>query len=191
MSKLYRRNCDNFGKYYEGRGKNFCSHDCKNKYLGSIKKQDVRKRFWSKVDIKDLFDCWEWQASKDNDGYGNFRVEGKTKQSHRFAWELVYGKIPEGLLCLHICNNPSCVNLSHLYLGTDQNNMDDKVKANRQSKLKGEQCGRSKLTNNDVVQILVLIKQGYKNKDISKIFKVTPDNVGYIRRRQTWKNIKH
>src|SRR5258708_7787002 len=81
-------------------------------------------------------DCWLWCAGKTHDGYGRFNYRNKNNKSkhimaHRFMWELINGAIPEGLLVLHSCDNPSCVNPKHLFLGTHVDNMQDMVSKGR------------------------------------------------------------
>jgi len=92
-------------------------------------------RFWSKVDVKgNLDECWEWESSKSKYGYGVFGINYKTYYSHRIAYTLYYGQISKDdsgyktMLVCHTCDNPSCCNPHHLFLGTGKNNMDDKTK---------------------------------------------------------------
>ncbi|MFO7180891.1 MAG: HNH endonuclease signature motif containing protein [Pseudomonadota bacterium] len=83
------------------------------------------QRFWEKVEKTDT--CWIWTGTKLQHGYGalDTRRHGKriVIRAHRFAWELTYGPIPEGLHVLHECDNPSCVRPEHLHLGTHAQNM--------------------------------------------------------------------
>ena len=81
------------------------------------------ERFWAKVDKTES--CWLWRASLSQDGYGQFKLHGTMRRSHRVAWELVYGVVPNGLFVLHSCDNPPCVNPGHLFLGTNTDNMRD------------------------------------------------------------------
>ena len=81
------------------------------------------ERFWAKVDKSG--DCWLWTASKTKEGYGYFRFDGAMRKAHRMSWLLTNGEIPEGMLVCHTCDNPSCVNPKHLWLGTNRDNMDD------------------------------------------------------------------
>ena len=77
-------------------------------------------KFWSKVDKTDS--CWNWMGYK-NKGYGRFRLDKNLVLSHRFAYELVKGKIPTNKQIDHLCKNPSCVNPEHLEAVTQQENM--------------------------------------------------------------------
>jgi len=89
----------------------------------------IEDRFWAKVTKLGPDDCWKWQGRCDSKmGYGNFDHPGVGKLAHRYSWKLHHGNI--GNLCvLHECDNPPCVNPSHLFLGTKQdNNADCKAK---------------------------------------------------------------
>lgn len=99
-------------------------------------KVPVKLRFWDKVDknsgLGPKGTCWEWTSSKTSSGHGNVRDDlGRTTVAHRVSWELCRGDIPAGLQVLHSCDNPPCVNPDHLWLGTNLENMQDKVKKGR------------------------------------------------------------
>ncbi len=82
--------------------------------------------------------CIEWKGHKDPKGYGRFSSHGGEVLTHRIAYLMHYGEIPDAMHVLHRCDNPSCVNPSHLFLGTNQDNMDDMVRKGRSSKLFGK-----------------------------------------------------
>ena len=71
--------------------------------------------------------CQEWTGATARKGYGQIRVDHKTVQTHRLAWELANGPIPDGMLVCHTCDNPPCCNVAHLWLGTNDENMADMV----------------------------------------------------------------
>lgn len=94
-------------------------------------------RFWSKVDTSDgLFGCWIWTASRftKRGGYGQFHEWPKVRYAHRVAWELTHGPIPDGMVVMHACDNPPCVNPQHLSLGTIADNAQDMVAKGRSLK---------------------------------------------------------
>jgi hypothetical protein len=89
------------------------------------------ERLLNKIKINEVTDCWEWQASVNNIGYGFIRDEGKMRTAHRVSYEQHIGPIPLGKQVLHTCDNPKCVNPNHLWIGTIKDNMQDKVKKGR------------------------------------------------------------
>src|SRR5678815_3205705 len=95
----------------------------------------------------DMDACLEWQGTKHSKrGYG---LDGR-KLAHRAAWERVHGPIPEGMHVLHKCDNPPCVNVRHLFLGTHADNMRDREQKGRANHPYGERSGKAKLTDADV-----------------------------------------
>lgn len=92
------------------------------------------ERFWEKVNVKGVNDCWEWNACQYKNGYGKFALtRSNAVYSHRLAYELTYGSIPNGLYVCHSCDNPRCCNPNHLFAGTQTDNMQDCKRKGRNS----------------------------------------------------------
>ncbi len=114
---------------------------------------DIAK-FWMKVRVcnktKDqrykqtyIGSCWIWTYSLAKSCYENFQWDGKRHRSHRIAYEIVYGQIPENKFVCHKCDNPSCVNPQHLFLGTSKENTHDMISKGRLNRSRGENKGVS------------------------------------------------
>ena len=84
-------------------------------------------RFWTKVDRRGPDDCWNWKAGKSSTGYGHFTIKFENLRAHVFSYRLNIGPIPFGLIVLHNCDNPSCVNPAHLRCGSHRENNQDMV----------------------------------------------------------------
>lgn len=84
--------------------------------------------------------CWLWQMHRNRLGYGSLVFERKNWMAHRLAWVVMNGRIPEGLFVCHVCDEPSCINPAHLFLGTHTENQRDMVAKNRHSKGKKTHC---------------------------------------------------
>lgn len=111
----------------------------------------IKSRFMSKVKKTDP--CWLWTAYKSDAGYGSFWFKRKLELAHRSSWTLFKGKIPKGIHVLHKCDNPSCVNPRHLFLGTNLDNIMDKVKKGRSKFSHLPIPPNSKLSPNIVLEI--------------------------------------
>jgi hypothetical protein len=85
--------------------------------------------FWSYVDKTG--DCWLWTKSCTSKGYGQFKFKEQKDTTHRIAWKLTHGPIPDGLLVLHRCDVRNCVNPAHLFLGTPKDNTQDMMSKGR------------------------------------------------------------
>lgn len=90
--------------------------------------------------------CWLWNDGVSPAGYGVLGILGRNQRPHRVAFEEFHGPIPEGMLVLHKCNVRSCVNPDHLYIGTPQDNADDRVKAGRGKAPRVKICKRGHST---------------------------------------------
>lgn len=160
--------------------------------------KSVADRFWEKVDKSAGPDgCWGWLASKDRKGYGKHCLP-KTKRpflAHRIAYEMVIGPIPTGLWVLHRCDNPSCVNPSHLWIGNHSDNMRDCYEKGRHvaqhSELmrRGSAHGMSKLNEEQVVQIRHKWSAGSSVKELCHEFSVSRGCIGGIVYRRKWKHL--
>ena len=110
-----------------------------NPILPPFKEEDI-VRFWSKVIRQENDRCWEWQAGKLVDGYGVFYVSKKSIKAHRIAYLLHYRENPGTFCVLHTCDNPSCCNPAHLFLGTELDNVADRHAKRRDAT--GDKSGR-------------------------------------------------
>jgi hypothetical protein len=147
----------------------------------------LEDRFWGKVNKGP--GCWEWTAGKSTAGYGGFKVDGIQMKAHRFVWELVHGSIPDGMLVCHHCDNPGCVNPEHLFLGTPQDNMDDKVKKGRHKSPSGSRHGMAKLTEWQVLKIRELVQSGDDRGIVGARFGVSRNYITKIVSREIWSSV--
>lgn len=104
-----------------------------------LKPSDI-ERFLVKVEKIPFHSCWEWGAGKYKRGYGLFVLKRKNRPAHRISWIIHKGQIPNGLFVCHKCDNPGCVNPSHLFLGTQTDNMKDMHSKKRHRWSKATTC---------------------------------------------------
>lgn len=139
------------------------------------------ERFWNKVDKTDA--CWNWTAALSRkDGYGQFQLHGGPKLAHRVSWFLTHGSWPNALV-LHSCDNPRCVNPAHLREGTHRDNMRDRSERGRCARNSGEDCGRAKLT---AEQVACIRKEAGTQRAIAAAYGVSQSLVGQIKRGVVW-----
>jgi len=145
-------------------------------------------RLWNRTNRES--GCWIWTGCKNADGYGTISVNGKMHMAHRLSWELTNGPIPNGLFVCHKCDNPSCINPEHLFLGTNKDNMQDKVKKGRKNgggPARGERNGSAKITKADVLEIRKLHANGISGRKIADKFGISDSQVFRIILNQCWK----
>lgn len=170
------------------------------------------ERFWQRVDKRGPDECWEWTAARGkpaNEGgggnYGQFNLfppevpKKKQVNASRASYILHHGKEPEGLV-LHHCDNPSCVNPDHLYVGTHKDNARDRESRNRHGRTTegykkrktapGSRNGNSQLTEEKVREIRRLYEAGgHSTKDLGEMYGVNKTTIARLIRRETWAHV--
>ena len=160
-------------------------------------------RFWNKVDRSAGPDaCWVWTGSR-RGSYGRFFLQGRTFKANRIAFELCKGPIPDGMFVCHRCDNPLCVNPSHLFAGTPRENTQDAVRKGRiaagdrhgshvhpDAWARGERQGSSKLTADQVR----IIRRSYAPGEVTlaelaKRFGVSEQTISYIVNNKRWQHV--
>ena len=168
---------------------------------------DPQKRFWKFIKVNPKTNCHEWQGTKNKHGYGYFHVDKQRKmiRSHRYIWEIYNGPIPNGMFVMHKCDNPCCVNVLHLTLGTPRDNTRDKIIKKRENYCsgknhylkkyphkvrKGERHHQAKLTKEQVIAI----RNSYQPtiitmKQLSEKYSVSIGTISDIVYRKSWKHL--
>lgn len=135
----------------------------------------IEDRFWDLVEVLDINSCWEWKGYTGNRKYGTFQIKNKNSMAHRISWMIHNGEIPNGLLVCHKCDNPSCVNPNHLFLGTPKDNMDDmnqKGRARHDNNPRGNLRRQIKIRDEQVLDIRHRYLNGESCNSLSKEYGV-------------------
>jgi hypothetical protein len=130
--------------------------------------------------------CWTWTGSIHPKGYGYVHFDGRWGKAHRVAYALAYGHLPAELHVLHRCDNPPCVNPDHLFVGTNTDNIADRVRKGRSRSLRGAEHPQAKLTEADVREIL---SSGEPQRRAAKRYGVTKALIQFIRHRKLWTHV--
>jgi len=162
-------------------------HNMPRKYT----KKPAQNRFMAKVFVPNDPDaCWEWKAAKRNDGYGQFSLNRKPIGAHIVSYQFFCGEISKGMCVCHKCDNRSCVNPKHLFLGTHKENMADMVRKKRQSDRKGSKNSRAILKEDDILKIRKLFETKLTQTEIGKMFGVSYEVIGMIKRGRNWSHVQ-
>jgi hypothetical protein len=170
----------------------------KSRQWPKIGKRTLADKFWNKVDKG--AGCWEWAGCRHLNGYGVIGHNYKTYLAHRVSYEISFGIIPEGMLVCHKCDNRSCVNPDHLFIGSYHDNVIDMISKGRgdtnglmpgwnkgkSSSICGERHQSAKLSESIVIDILNSEEYGTVLADR---YGVSRSVISCIRRRVTWKHI--
>jgi hypothetical protein len=159
----------------------------KNRKPGSGRPANTAEVLWSKVDKRDPAECWPWRGSLTEAGYGRTWIKGHGYYAHRVIYDLVHpgeitldapkDKISYGFV-RHTCDNPVCCNPAHLIIGTQADNVQDKVDRGRQNKWGGAiGSPRAKLTEDQVREIRSLKKSGMTIDALRMRYKVSRSTI--------------
>jgi len=166
---------------------------------------EVTARFWSKVKMPTsertgptgAKECWLWtgytRTGRNGSGltYGRFKakIDGEWKHvtSHRVAYELTKGSVPDGKCVLHKCDVPLCCNPDHLFIGTIDENNKDRAEKGRSSK--GVSHPKSKLSEAQVLEIIELSKNGWTQRKLTEHFGIAKGSIQSLLNGQTWGHV--
>lgn len=131
---------------------------------------DLTERFWQRVDRGQGDACWNWRGAHHPFGYGLLqgRNPRRLHRAHRLSWEIHQGPISGGLLVLHRCDNPACVNPAHLFLGTPADNLRDAYAKARMRPT--ERRRRARLTPSELQGIREGFQAGRTMADLARSF---------------------
>lgn len=160
---------------------------------------DVDK-FWSRAK-RTPNGCWEWQGAK-SCGYGVVYFQKRNAFTHRLAWNITHGAIPDGMFVCHKCDNPPCVNPDHLFLGTPTDNVHDMRDKGRlvpptgmkhwaardPERARGERNGSAKLTQANVDSIRAALERGERPRSLADSNGVSVSTIYSIARGDNWGN---
>jgi hypothetical protein len=159
-------------------------------------------KFWLKA--QKVGECWEWTGSRQSNGYGVLYPNGKKQPrevAHRVAYKMEVGPIPEGHVVCHRCDNPPCVRPSHLFVGTQKDNIQDCKAKGRMNPYKrhGEKNPRARLTREQVAEIRKLYVIGrykpnqknapYTSKKLAKMFGVAASTIRLVTCGRNWAEV--
>jgi hypothetical protein len=151
---------------------------------------------WSKVDKKGENECWNWTGYKNEGRYGRTWINDVGYYAHRVIFDLVYPNTitlsapkdtDEAGFLLHTCDNPSCCNPKHLFVGTHADNMADKVAKNRQKKFPSDSGPRCKLSMAQAREIRRLRKEGVSARELAKQYEISLPSIKTLLRGDSYK----
>jgi len=192
------KNCNQSFKSYPSevaRGKKYCSISCASKINKNLKKTFFQKtsfieKFFLKISKNNHpNNCWIWEGHKNKQGYGRLRSNYKDLLAHRVSWEIFFYDIPDGFWVCHHCDNPSCVNPEHLFLGTSLDNAQDRSEKKRNRNQNGSNHNMAKLNEKIVINIRRQLALGASGYGLAKKYNVSPMAINNIKHYKSWKHV--
>lgn len=153
-------------------------------------RQSLAERFYSHIVINKITGCWDWDGPPGKNGYGTFALTRTNhKSAHKVSYLLTHNSIPEGLNVLHTCDNKICVRPDHLFLGTQQDNVDDMIEKGRANYVRGSDSGAAKLMEQDVLTIRQMADNGIQLRAIASIYNVDNSTISGIVKGKYWSHV--
>lgn len=153
---------------------------------------DIVDRLLSRIKVTPN-GCFEWQGSRKGktkeSGYGRIQIDGKTHLAHRVSYQVFRGPTPPGMHVCHKCDNPCCINPSHLFLGTVQDNLRDAASKGRTDKRTGERNASCKLTTETILAIRESHAMGVSSYDIARKYSISHAHTRKIINRKRWAHV--
>lgn len=172
------------------RSHRMCSEECRNRRKWQVKQRSTAPKeqfdhdaIWSRLVANSQRNpdtgCLEWTKHRTKDGYGVIYTHGKhVNRVHRLAYQIKRGPIPDGLVVRHMCDNPRCLEIDHLELGTQKQNSEDRL-------IRGKISG--KLSREDAAFIKRKLTEGAAPQDLATAFGVSGATISNIKNNRTWK----
>lgn len=155
----------------------FCSMEC----FGIAKMSDPKRVLSEHSERSGK--CLVWTGATNKGGYGILKARKIIHLAHRLAWQIANGPIPLGMQICHHCDNPPCIEVAHLFLGTMEDNMNDKIRKGRQSRLRGEKAGSAKLS---LAQVRKIRKSTVSSYILGPRHGVHPTTIQRVRSGKSW-----
>ncbi len=149
--------------------------------------------FWERVSMLTQVQesgCHVFTGSKDECGYGRINRDGKLVRLHRAVWERDNGTIPNGMVVCHTCDNPACINSTHLFTGTQVDNIKDMDKKGRRRTLIGSQQSQAKLSEEEIPKIKQRHGAGFSIAFISRMYGVSEGAIRAVVKGRTWRHVQ-
>lgn len=146
---------------------------------------------WKWVDQRGPDDCWPWTSSRSANGYGTFKIGSRSLGAHRVVYEAATGAAPGALFVCHRCDNRSCCNPAHLFLGTHTDNMRDKTAKGRSGAPQGSEHPFARLTEAQVSEIRARWAAGTRGRgrELAAEYGVAESTICGIAKGRRWKHV--
>lgn len=143
-------------------------------------------RFWNNVNVGEVWECWNWKLSTDRYGYGKVKISHGCYISHRAAYEMHHGSIPDEKHILHSCDNPICCNPNHLHPGTRSENMQEMIRRGRHGK---GYTYKAKMTREKVDMLKIDFNSGMSKHALSRKYNISCRTVREILSGEIWRRV--
>lgn len=155
------------------------------------RRMTLEERILSRIERLPECGCWIWMGATIRKEYGTIGSSPFTDEVlvHRISWILFKGPIPEGAQVLHHCDTPPCINPDHLFLGSNQDNVDDKMQKGRFKPVIGANHGMAFLIDEQVLEIRRRYAAGERQVDLADAFGTNRQRIYQIVHRKQWKHI--